>query len=799
MTVTAKPITITANVQTKTYGSSDPIPTYTSSFNVTTLGGAFTGSLSRQSGENVGSYNYSIGTLSAGTNFTICFSSATLTITKKDLTITNVVANNKEYDGNTVATLNGTPQLQGVVGQDILSLIYSADNQFVSSNAAQNILVNTSFSITGAAATNYTLIQPTLSANITKAPLTVSFPKVSKIYDGTILATTPIITVNGAKNNESISASASSASFDTKKVGVGKTVTLNGITFISPNNNNYTLSSTASNTLGEIIAKDLRTSLQVTLPSFTKEYDGTKQTTNLSLSSVSVSGLESGDAIMLTGYSSAEYDNIHAGTNKNVIINGLTFSGNGVNNYILPTSYTTQNNSITKRNITITAVGGQTKVYDQNSALPLQYAYTATALPAGDIYMGSLARSAGESINQYPITIGTLKPFTAGESTPGANYDVTFISSNFTITPKSLTISNLIVADKIYDATTMAILTGGSLNGILPNDQVDFSYNASFIDKNVGIDKTVNATISLTGDQAANYTITQPNSLKGKILPREITAIGFAIADKAADGSTAASIGNWGVLQEIPTPDLGKVVINQNGVTATFDNSEAGQNKPITISTLGLIGSEAHNYTLVQPTGLTASINTSPAIFTWNTPLITTYNGQEQPVSITESHNSTITITYTDQNGNPINGNPIDAGTYVVIVTSNSTTYTGSETKTITILPKNIGSATFANGEKIYDATTSVNPQPLLSLTGIESRDISKVEASGAPATFDSPNVGQRTVTITNVNLSGERKGNYLINPVAINPNWRINKLNYLTAGIKIVFDYQVKVFDGTT
>ena len=44
---------------------------------------------------------------------------------------------------DTVATLNGTPQLQGVVGQDILSLNSSTNNQFVSLNAAQNIQVNT--------------------------------------------------------------------------------------------------------------------------------------------------------------------------------------------------------------------------------------------------------------------------------------------------------------------------------------------------------------------------------------------------------------------------------------------------------------------------------------------------------------------------------------------------------------------------------------------------------------------------------------------------------------------------------
>ena len=48
----------------------------------------FTGSLSRASGENVGTYTITLGTLSAGFNYTILFAGANFIITPRDLTVT---------------------------------------------------------------------------------------------------------------------------------------------------------------------------------------------------------------------------------------------------------------------------------------------------------------------------------------------------------------------------------------------------------------------------------------------------------------------------------------------------------------------------------------------------------------------------------------------------------------------------------------------------------------------------------------------------------------------------------------
>ncbi|CAH0336459.1 hypothetical protein FVB9288_02161 [Flavobacterium sp. CECT 9288] len=87
-TITAKPITVTANAsQTKVYGTTDPVFAYTVSPSLVS-GDSFTGALTRTVGENVGTYTIAQGTLSAGGNYTITYNGSNFTITKADQVIT---------------------------------------------------------------------------------------------------------------------------------------------------------------------------------------------------------------------------------------------------------------------------------------------------------------------------------------------------------------------------------------------------------------------------------------------------------------------------------------------------------------------------------------------------------------------------------------------------------------------------------------------------------------------------------------------------------------------------------------
>ncbi|WP_460545558.1 MBG domain-containing protein, partial [Hymenobacter frigidus] len=91
--ITTRAITVTADTQTKTYGTADPAPlTYKMTTGTLATGDSFTGVLSRAAGGGVGSYAIGQNTLTAGSNYTLTYVPANLTITRAPLA---VAANNQ--------------------------------------------------------------------------------------------------------------------------------------------------------------------------------------------------------------------------------------------------------------------------------------------------------------------------------------------------------------------------------------------------------------------------------------------------------------------------------------------------------------------------------------------------------------------------------------------------------------------------------------------------------------------------------------------------------------------------------
>ena len=80
-TIDPRPITVTANDATKTYGAADPTLTYRITVGSLAFSDAFTGALTRDPGENVGAYAITQGTLALSSNYTLSYVPGTLTIT----------------------------------------------------------------------------------------------------------------------------------------------------------------------------------------------------------------------------------------------------------------------------------------------------------------------------------------------------------------------------------------------------------------------------------------------------------------------------------------------------------------------------------------------------------------------------------------------------------------------------------------------------------------------------------------------------------------------------------------------
>ena len=79
-------IVVAANPVNEVYGSTDPALTFHIVSGTLTGGAAFSGSLSRGAGQNVGAYAIGAGTLSLPSNYTLVFTPASLTITPAALT-----------------------------------------------------------------------------------------------------------------------------------------------------------------------------------------------------------------------------------------------------------------------------------------------------------------------------------------------------------------------------------------------------------------------------------------------------------------------------------------------------------------------------------------------------------------------------------------------------------------------------------------------------------------------------------------------------------------------------------------
>ena len=95
------------------------------------------------------------------------------------------------YNASTAATLNTSgATLVGVFSGDTVTLnTGGATGTFASQNVGTGITVTVAgLTISGAQAGDYTLTQPTTTANITPAPLTVTAVTNTKVYDGTTTA-----------------------------------------------------------------------------------------------------------------------------------------------------------------------------------------------------------------------------------------------------------------------------------------------------------------------------------------------------------------------------------------------------------------------------------------------------------------------------------------------------------------------------------------------------------------------------------------------------------------------------------
>ena len=188
--ITTKAITVTPDAgQTKAYGASDPTFTYTN----TSLVGSdtFTGNLSRVAGETIGTYNITIGDLSAGANYSVTFNATPVTfaITTKTLTVT-ATGPSKIYGTALTAGTSATnfTAVGNVSGESVTNVTLTPDAAGLLATTAAlatyNVTPSLAMGTGGFLASNYNITYTNFSGTVSKKALTVTADNKSKV-DGT--------------------------------------------------------------------------------------------------------------------------------------------------------------------------------------------------------------------------------------------------------------------------------------------------------------------------------------------------------------------------------------------------------------------------------------------------------------------------------------------------------------------------------------------------------------------------------------------------------------------------------------
>ncbi|MEI8142914.1 MAG: YDG domain-containing protein, partial [Chitinophagia bacterium] len=424
-------------------------------------------------------------------NYTIGYVSGTLSVTKKELTV-SVTATDKEYDGNTTANATLTDNR---VSGDVLT-VNKAGATFNNKNIGTNKTVTVAgITLTGTDAGNYTLTSATATgtASITVKSLTISATALDKEYDGNTTANATL--TDNRVSGDVLTVNKAGATFNNKNIGTNKTVTVAGITLTGTDAGNYTLTSATATGTASITVK----SLTITATASDKVYDG-NTTANATLTDNRLLG-----DVLTVNKTGATFNNKNIGTNKTVTIAGITLTGTDAGNYTLTSTTATGTASITVKSL-IVSVTASDKIYDGNTTALVAFIDNRVS---GDLLT---VNKAGAQFNNKNIGVG--KPFTiTGITLTGidaGNYSLTISSATGTasITVKSIIIT-AIANDKLYDGNKNATVTLSS-NGLFGGDQITISkILAEFDTPEVGNNKLVTVSgISIGGIDAGNYSLT---------------------------------------------------------------------------------------------------------------------------------------------------------------------------------------------------------------------------------------------------------------------------------------------------
>lgn len=781
------------------------------------------------SGKTISLTNSTLTGTDAG-NYTLSFSGAPTTtadINKKTVTIFGTfTADNKAYDGNADATIaSNSLTLIGVVGSEDVNLT-NLEIDFESASVGNGKTVNiTSADLSGADISNYTLSlsgAPTTTADITEKVLTISgsFTANDKIYDALTDATfaSNTLTLSGIVGGDVVSFDNITIVFADKLIGTDKTVSITSASITGADAASYSLSLTgAPTTQADITAREL--SIGGSFTANDKTYDGTTDAT-INANSLSLTNIAGSDDVSLTDII-IEFEQAEIGTGLAVDITSADITGTDKDNYTLSlASPPTTTADITAKTLTITGTfTADNKTYDGNTSATIDNSSLALDGVEGsdDVSLSAVGNFDNKNVGNGKV-VNLLSSTLSGADI--GNYTLSFTgvpTTTANITEKEVTIAGSFTANnKTYDGTTDASFNSNtlSLSGVEASDDLSLNPVLNFVDKNVGIGKTVNLLSStISGTDAANYTLsfTSAPTTSADITSKELTIDGtFSVDDKTYDGTTDASIqaGHTLSLNGVVLPDDVSLTI-----VATFDNANIGTDKTVNLNASSLSGADISNYTLntsspttladITPISLTigGSFTANNKIYDGNTDASfntnnLTLNGVlgVEDVNLTNleidfstptvGSGKIVNITSADLSG-------ADISNYELSLVSSPTTTADITEKELTI------SGSFTASDKIYNALTNATfASNNLTLSGIIGGDV--VDFDIITIEFANKLIGtNKPVSITSATITGTNAANYSLSLTGAPASQADITARELSIGGS--FSANDKIYDGTT
>ncbi|MDA8580256.1 fibronectin type III domain-containing protein, partial [Pontimonas sp.] len=262
--------------------------------------------------------------------------------------------------------------------------------------------------------------------------------------------------------------------------------------------------------------------------------------------------------------------------------------------YLVASAANTVTISISKASQTITFGSIATKTYGASPS---------TVSPTSDSGLTVSLSSSTEAVcttSGFTITLiaaGTCT-VTADQGGNGLYSSATGVTRSFTVSAKALTVS-VTVADKVYDASTSATVSSGTLSGVVSGDSVSFvagNTAAVFGSKTVGSGKAVTVTVDgdeLSGSDAANYSLTVSGSPTASITAKPVT-VDVVPNGKTYDATQAATVLSSSLVGKETGDTVG---VDESAITLIFDAPGAGtQTASATLASGVLTGADAGNY-----------------------------------------------------------------------------------------------------------------------------------------------------------------------------------------------------------